>query len=56
MKRIWRVVALLSFVALLGVAQSSDLGYEPSITLLALKGFTCLGLFALSAWKGGLFE
>ena len=56
MKRIWRVAALLSFIALLGVAQSSDLGYEPSITLLALKGFTCLGLFALSAWKGGLFE
>lgn len=56
MKRVWRVVALLSFMALLSVAQSSDLGYEPSIMLLAIKGFTCLGLFALSAWKGGLFE
>lgn len=56
MKRIWRVVALLSFVALMGIAQSSDLGYESSISLLALKGCACLGLFALSAWKGGLFE
>lgn len=56
MKRVWRVTALLSFMALLGVAQSSDLGYEPSIMLLAIKGFACLGLFALSAWKGGLFE
>lgn len=56
MKRVWRAAALLSFVALLGVAQSSDLGYEPSITVLMIKGFTCLGLFALSAWKGGLFE
>ena len=56
MKNIWRTAALLSFVALLGVAQSSDLGYEPSIMALTIKGFTCLGLFALSAWKGGLFE
>ena len=56
MKQIWRIAALLSFVALVGVAQSSDLGHEPSITLLALKGCVCLGLFALSAWKGGLFE
>lgn len=56
MKQIWRAAALLSFIALLGVAQSSDLGYESSVTLLALKGFVCLGLFALSAWKGGLFE
>ena len=56
MKQIWRVAALLSFVALLGVAQSSDLGCEPSVMLLTIKGFMCLGLFALSAWKGGLFE
>lgn len=56
MKRVWRIAALLSFVALVGVAQSSDLGYEPSIMTLTIKGFTCLGLFALSAWKGGLFE
>lgn len=56
MKRVWRVAALLSFIALVGVAQSSDLGCEPSIMVLTIKGFTCLGLFALSAWKGGLFE
>lgn len=56
MKQIWRAAALLSFIALLGVAQSSDLGCEPSIMALTIKGFTCLGLFALSAWKGGLFE
>lgn len=56
MKRVWRVAALLSFIALLGVAQSSDFGLEPSLTILILKCATCLGLFALSAWKGGLFE
>ena len=56
MKRVWRVAALLSFIALVSIAQSSDLGCEPSIIALTIKGFTCLGLFALSAWKGGLFE
>lgn len=52
----WKTLALLSLVALLCTAQSSDLGYEPNVTLLLLKGALCLGLFALSAWKGGLFE
>ena len=56
MKRVWRVVSLLSLVALLCTARSSDLGYEPNVALLMLKGTLCLGLFAFSAWKGGLFE
>ena len=56
MKRIWRIVTLLSFLALLGLMGTSEYNAYPSPGSLLIKGILLLGLFALSAWKGGLFE
>lgn len=56
MTRIWRVAAPLSFLYLLGVAGSSDAGLEPDLALMCTKLLIGTAVFALSSWKGGLFE
>ena len=54
--KLYRLTAMLSFLYLLGVAGSSDAGLEPDLTLMCTKLLIGTAVFALSSWKGGLFE
>lgn len=56
MKHIWRAVALLSFLYLLGVAGNNDAGLEPDLARMCTKLLIGTAVFALSSWKGGLLE
>lgn len=56
MKRIWKAVALLSFLYLLGVAGNNDAGLEPDLARMCTKLLIGTAVFTLSSWKGGLFE
>ena len=54
--KIWGTLACLSFLWLLGVAGSSDLGFEPDFGALCIKVFAGLAVFAASLWIGGFIE
>lgn len=54
--KLYRLTAMLSFLYLLGVAGSSDAGLEPDLALMCTKLLIGTAVFALSSWKGGLFE
>lgn len=54
--KICGITALISFLALLGVAGNSDLGYETNFGALCIKAGICLTVFAASLKIGGFFE
>lgn len=54
--KICGIIALISFLALLGVAGNSDLGYETNFGALCIKAGICLAVFAASLKIGGFFE
>lgn len=56
MKCIWKAVALLSFLYLLGVAGNSDAGLEPNLAHMCTKLLIGIAVFAFSSWKGGLLK
>ena len=51
-----RVCSGLSFLYLLGVAGNNDAGLEPDLARMCTKLLIGTAVFALSSWKGGLFE
>lgn len=55
-RRICGTLAFLSFMWLLGVAGNSDLGLEPSTTVLFVKLSVGVAVFGLSAWLGGFMK
>ena len=55
-RRICGTLAFLSFMWLLGVAENSDLGLEPSTAVLFVKLSVGVAVFGLSAWLGGLMK
>lgn len=54
--KLYRLTAVLSFLYLLGVVGSSDAGLETDLALMCTKLLVGTAVFALSSWKGGLFE
>lgn len=55
-RKVCGTLAFLSFLYLLGVAGSSDAGLEPDLARMCTKLLIGTAVFALSSWKGGLFE
>lgn len=55
-RRVCGTLAFLSFMWMLGVAGNNDLGLEPDLARMCTKLLIGAAVFALSSWKGGLFE
>ena len=55
-KKLMRSLCGLSFLYILGLAGSSDLGLEPSTAVLVVKLSVGVAIFGLSAWLGGLMK
>lgn len=55
-QKIARVCSVLSFLYLIGVAGNNDAGLEPNLARMCTKLLIGTAVFALSSWKGGLFE
>ena len=54
--KICGTIACISFLAMLGVAGNSDLGYETNFGALCIKAGICLAVFITSLKIGGFLE
>mgnify|MGYP004517537627 CR=1 FL=1 len=54
--KLYRLTAVLSLLYLIGVAGNNDAGLEPDLARMCTKLLIGTAVFALSSWKGGLFE
>lgn len=54
--KLYRLTAVLSFLYLIGVAGNNDAGLEPDLARMCTKLLIGTAVFALSSWKGDLFE